>query len=380
MRSPARRSAPRLWRQKGSCRSLPMWPGRCPLLPPEVGTVLWAVGYSKAPTSGRGVRIHDVYVGGLANLLRALPPAVERFIYISSTGVYGQVTGGEVDEDSPCQPTREGGQACLAAEELLRESPLADRTIILRLAGLYGPGRIPRSQDLVAGLPIDAPSQGWLNLIHVEDAARIVLLAEQNAQPPKLYVVADGQPVIRGDYYRELSRLLRVPPPRFVDPAGRFACCRPRGERQAGQSAAAVCGTVPCPAVSKLSGGIGSRRRVAQAAANRNRGFREYRGCGRGHRRTPPPIYPRYLRNPQLSTEGFSQARTQSAFMNATRSAFSSAVSFSPSTRLKNSTVSSSVSSRPSCRYGGESLMPRSGNVLIGPSPTAVRPLTFCGL
>ena len=47
---------------------------------------------------------------------------------------------------------------------------------------------------------------------------------------------------------------------------------------------------------------------------------------------------------------------------------FSSSVSLSSRIRLKNSTVSSSVSSRPSCRYGGESLMPRSGNVLIGPS------------
>ena len=53
---------------------------------------------------------------------------------------------------------------------------------------------------------------------------------------------------------------------------------------------------------------------------------------------------------------------------NATRSAFSSGANFSSSTRLKNSTVSSSVSSRSSCRYGGESLMPRSGKVLIGPS------------
>jgi nucleoside-diphosphate-sugar epimerase len=221
-------------------------------LPPDIETVLWAVGYSKAPTSGRGDRrveipssldlkdesptappntlttgqgierkgssLHDVYVGGLQTALHWLPSSVNHFIYISSTGVYGQVTGGEVDEDSPCQPTREGGRACLAAEQVLKDSPLADRSIILRLAGLYGPHRIPRSKDLLAGLPIDAPSAGWLNLIHVEDAARIVLLAEQNAEPPKLYVVSDGHPVVRGDYYRELARLLGAAPPRFVDP------------------------------------------------------------------------------------------------------------------------------------------------------------------
>jgi nucleoside-diphosphate-sugar epimerase len=229
-------------------------------LPPDIDSVLWAVGYSKAPTSGRGDRrvdtlslldakskpsepntltsgqgfgIHDVYVGGLTAALRSLPPTVRRFIYISSTGVYGQVTGSEVDEESPCQPTREGGRACLAAEQVLRNSPLGDRAIILRLAGIYGPDRIPRSKDLLAGLPIDAPSEGWLNLIHVEDAARIVLLAEQQAQPPKLYVVSDGQPVVRGDYYRELARLLGAPPPRFVEtPAHSSAGARAASDKR----------------------------------------------------------------------------------------------------------------------------------------------------
>ena len=55
---------------------------------------------------------------------------------------------------------------------------------------------------------------------------------------------------------------------------------------------------------------------------------------------------------------------------NATKSFFSCSVSFVSRTRLWNSTVSSRVRSRPSCRYGGVSLMPRSGNVLIDPSPT----------
>ena len=63
------------------------------------------------------------------------------------------------------------------------------------------------------------------------------------------------------------------------------------------------------------------------------------------------------------------------ARMKTTRSLFSCFVSFTSSTRLKNSTVSSSVSSRPLCKYGGESLTPRKGNVLIGPSALAFRPL-----
>jgi nucleoside-diphosphate-sugar epimerase len=184
-------------------------------IPQGVRTVLFAVGYDRQG----GKSIHEVYVGGLKRVIARLPESVEKVIYISSTGVYGQVTGNDVDEASPCRPTREGGKACLAAEALLRASVFADRSIILRLAGIYGPGRTPRSQDLLAGKPIDAPATGWLNLIHVEDAARIVLLADERAQPPKLYVVSDGQPVERGDYYRELARLLGAPPPLFVEPA-----------------------------------------------------------------------------------------------------------------------------------------------------------------
>src|SRR5262245_14862435 len=153
-------------------------------LPQEVRTVLFAVGHDR----GSQQSIHQVYVGGLAKALGGLPEAVRKVIYISTTGVYGQVTGDDVDEDSPCHPTREGGKASLAAEQLLQASRFSSRAIILRLAGIYGPGRIPRSGDLLAGRPIDAPSQGWLNLIHVEDVARIVLLADERAAPPRTYV------------------------------------------------------------------------------------------------------------------------------------------------------------------------------------------------
>jgi nucleoside-diphosphate-sugar epimerase len=178
-----------------------------------IDTVLFAVGFDR--TAGRTIR--EVYVDGLAQVLRVLP-AESRFIYISSTGVYGQVAGDQVDENSPCQPTREGGQACLAAEQLLRQSNLADQTIVLRLAGIYGPGRIPRAKELQAGAAIAAPAQGFLNLIHVDDAARIVVLAAERAPPPKLYCVSDGQPVVRADYYNELARLVGAPPPKFIDP------------------------------------------------------------------------------------------------------------------------------------------------------------------
>ena len=185
-----------------------------PQLPAEIRTVLFAVGHGR---DGRH-SIRDVYVRGLAAAVDWLPDSAERFIYVSSTGVYGHSDGQDVDEDTPCHPVREGGRACLEAEQLLHASRFGSRAVVLRLAGLYGLGRIPRSADLIAGRPIDAPSQGWLNLIHVDDAARIVLLAERRAVPPRTYVVSDGQPVIRSDYYSELARLLGAPMPQFIQP------------------------------------------------------------------------------------------------------------------------------------------------------------------
>lgn len=191
-------------------------------IPSDVETVLFAVGFDRKGNE----TIHEVYVDGLARVLAALPESIQRFIYISSTGVYGGGGGDWVNEESPCGPRREGGKACLAAEELLTQSRFADRVIRLRLAGIYGPGRIPRSADLLSGKPIDAPAEGYLNLIHVEDAARIVLLAEQQATIPNLFAVSDGNPVIRSEYYEELARLLGAPAPNFILPSPETAAAQ----------------------------------------------------------------------------------------------------------------------------------------------------------
>ena len=87
---------------------------------PETDTVLFAVGFDRA--SGRS--IGDVYAGGLKNVLDALSGNVSRIIYISSTGVFGQTDGDWVTEESPCRPTREGGQACLAGNPKAAEPRL----------------------------------------------------------------------------------------------------------------------------------------------------------------------------------------------------------------------------------------------------------------
>ncbi len=140
----------------------------------DIDTLLFAVGFDRKA----GKPIRDVYVEGLRRTLDQLPALPRRFIYISSTGVYSQNDGQWVNEQSPCEPVREGGKACLAAEELLRQHPVGQRAIILRLAGIYGPDRLPKLQDVIAGKPIAATANGYLNLIHVDDAVQIILAAE----------------------------------------------------------------------------------------------------------------------------------------------------------------------------------------------------------
>ncbi len=113
---------------------------------PEVDTVLYAVGYDR----GSGLSQREVYVDGLKNVLEMIAPRVRRFLYISSTSVYGQDQGEWIDETSPCEPTRPNGQICRDAEQLVEqyfppEKADSERSAnILRLAGIYGPGRLLR--------------------------------------------------------------------------------------------------------------------------------------------------------------------------------------------------------------------------------------------
>ncbi len=192
---------------------------------PSADTVLYSVGYDRK-TGVPGPSIEEVYAGGVRNVLTALDAHVSRFIYISTTGVYGPGEGEWIDETTPPDPQRDGGRASLAAETELAASALSGRSVILRLAGLYGPNRVPFLNELRQGLPVPAISTGYLNLIHVDDAAAAVIAAaERNpaqlvetTAAPRIYCVSDGQPVERGEYYSEVARQIAAPPPRFVAP------------------------------------------------------------------------------------------------------------------------------------------------------------------
>ena len=174
---------------------------------PFADTVLFAVGMDRSRYSD----IHQVYVEGLKNALSYLPEQTGHFIYVSSTGVYGDFGGDWVDESAITEPKREGGKACVAAEELLRLSNFSDRATILRFAGIYGPGRVPTKSLIETRSWSKISPNGYLNLIHVDDGARAISLladefAENGAGATETYLISDGNPSLRKDYYEHVAR------------------------------------------------------------------------------------------------------------------------------------------------------------------------------
>ncbi len=180
---------------------------------PAAETLFWAVGFDRAA----GTTHHDVHVTGLSRVLDALPEAASpaawpRVILSSSTGVWGDEDGRIVTEETPANPSREAGRVLLEAEAILRGHRHGPG-VALRFAGLYGPGRLPRVDDLRAGRPIAADPDTWLNLIHVDDAAAVVCAVAARGGIRPLYVVSDGHPVLRRDWYGRLAALTHSPPP-----------------------------------------------------------------------------------------------------------------------------------------------------------------------
>ena len=136
----------------------------------------------------------------------------QRALLVSSTVVYGRRER-EVD----------------AASEVSIDSPRAERqyrverawldhldnACVLRLAGLYGPGRVIGRAGILAGNPIQGRADAWLNLIRVEDAATLLKRMGEMAQPARVELGADGNPAQRRDYYAFLAERLGRPLPGF---------------------------------------------------------------------------------------------------------------------------------------------------------------------
>ncbi len=185
---------------------------------PHTDTVLYAVGMDRS--SGRTMQ--EVYVQGLRNVIEALGVAsrqtATRFLYVSSTGVYGQTDGSWIDETSPTIPLEESGRVVLEAEAALKE--LRPDAVVLRFTGLYGSGRVLRRAALLADEPVPGSGEKFVNLIHADDGARAVLAAEARGTPGETYLIADDAPPTRRELFTLTAELIGAALPVFVGGGG----------------------------------------------------------------------------------------------------------------------------------------------------------------
>ena len=183
---------------------------------PGADRVLYAVGFDRSA----GVAMRTVYVDGLRNVLEQVGQPGRRVVYASSTGVYGHDDGSWVDEEAPTTPRHESGRVCLEAEALAREWGALHGlgVIVLRFAGLYGPGRVPRRDNVEHVDPIVGDPSKFVNFVHIHDAAAAAVAALERGVPARIYHVADDRPVTRLEFYGRMAECLGAAVPRFVPP------------------------------------------------------------------------------------------------------------------------------------------------------------------
>ena len=166
----------------------------------------------------------QAYVEATGNLLDAVrasgrPATV---LYTGSTGVFGQRDGGDVDEATPPAPASPSAEVLVLAERLvLGASAPGLRTLLLRLSGLYGPGRNWPVERVRGGQIALGPGDGtWLNLCHLDDAVASIVAALERGESGRIYHGSDAEPVRRRDLAAWVADRLGIPTPRLPDGAG----------------------------------------------------------------------------------------------------------------------------------------------------------------
>jgi len=166
-----------------------------------------------APPPRQGTQ--DIHTRNLVSALnkQSQPPA--RIVYISTTGVYGDCQGRWVDEDTPVNPQVDRARRRYDAEQQLLEygNIQGSDIIILRVAGIYGPGKLPLKR-LREGHPVvrreDSP---FTNRIHSADLVKIAVAAMDKGRHGAVYHACDGQPGTMAEYFKAVADKAGLPPP-----------------------------------------------------------------------------------------------------------------------------------------------------------------------
>lgn len=138
-----------------------------------------------------------------------------RLVYISTSGVYGDCENRWIDETEPLKPKTPRGQRRLDAENALAECAAQTglETVILRVPGIYGPGRLPIERLRKNLAVINADECPTTNRIHADDLADAAIAAAERGRPGAAYNIADGSPTTMTDYFTRCARLLGLPDP-----------------------------------------------------------------------------------------------------------------------------------------------------------------------
>lgn len=180
----------------------------------------WVVNCT-ASGGGDAEAYRQLYLMGNRNLiewLRSFPP--RRYVYTSSTSVYGQNDGSLVVETDPISPPTETSQVLVATENLLLAAAMQIKfpTVILRLAGIYGPGRGHWFKQFLRGeARLEGDGSRFLNMIHRDDVVGAIIAALQGGAPvPSVFNVVDNEPVSQRDFFAWLAGQLGKPMPPTV--------------------------------------------------------------------------------------------------------------------------------------------------------------------
>ncbi len=170
-------------------------------------------------TAGGGVEDYRrVYSRGTRNLISWLSATAPRkFVYTSSTSVYGQNDGSWVDETSPVDPAAATAQVLAETEKTLLAAARRDGfpAVILRVAGIYGPDRGHWLKSFLKNeARIDGNGERVLNMIHRDDVVGATIAALKHGAPGAIYNAVDDEPVGQIALFKWLAEALRqrLPP------------------------------------------------------------------------------------------------------------------------------------------------------------------------
>ena len=140
----------------------------------------------------------------------------QKYLYTSSTSVYAQTDGSWVTEESPTEPPGDTSRVLVETEQLLLQATREKNfpAIILRVAGIYGPGRGHLFQQYLRGeARLAGDGSRLINMIHRDDVVRAAVAALERGQPGRIYNVADDEPVTQREFFTWLSHQLGKPMP-----------------------------------------------------------------------------------------------------------------------------------------------------------------------